>query len=51
MNLTTGELLFFGGLAGALIVLMISGAVIAVLSGSRKRLRKKLDEEYGAPMV
>jgi Na+-transporting methylmalonyl-CoA/oxaloacetate decarboxylase gamma subunit len=47
MNLTPGEMLFYGGIAGMAIVLITAIIVIAVLSGSRKRLRRKLNEEYG----
>ena len=47
MNLTPGEMLFYGGIAGMVITAIISVIVIAVLSGSRKRLRRKLNEEYG----
>lgn len=47
MNFTPGEMLFYGGIAGMVIVAIISVIVIIVLSGSRKRLRRKLNEEYG----
>jgi hypothetical protein len=47
MNFTPGEMLFYGGIAGMTIALVVAAVVIAVLSGSRKRLRKKLNEEYG----
>ena len=47
MGFTPGELLFYGGIAGMAVVLVVSLIVIAVLAGSRKRLRSKLNEEYG----
>lgn len=47
MNLTPGEMLFYGGIIGMAITLVIAIIVIVVLSGSRKRLRRKLNEEYG----
>ena len=47
MDFTPGEMLFYGGIAGMAIVVIISIIVIAVLAGSRKRLRRKLNEEYG----
>lgn len=47
MNFAPGEYLFYGGLAGVAIVAIISVIVIVVLSGSRKRLRRKLNDEYG----
>ena len=46
-NLTTGELFFYGGITCggmALLLLLITSIVFA---SSRKRLRKKLDKEYG----
>lgn len=46
-NFTPGELLFYGGIAGMAIVVLVAIIVIAVLSGERKRLRRKLNEEYG----
>ena len=47
MSFTPGEMLFYGGIAGMAIVAIVAIIVIAVLSGSRKRLRRKLNEEYG----
>lgn len=47
MNFTPGEMLFYGGITGMVIVAIISIVVIFVFSGSRKRLRRKLNEEYG----
>ncbi len=47
MALTPGEMLFYGGLAGMAITLVVALIVIIVMSGSRRRLRKKLKEEYG----
>ncbi|MDR3120352.1 MAG: hypothetical protein LBU58_03310 [Clostridiales bacterium] len=46
-NFTPGEMLFYGGIAGMAIVVAIAVVVIAVLAGSQRRLRKKLNEEYG----
>lgn len=47
MELTPGEMLFYGGIAGMAITLVVAIIVIIVMSGSRRRLRKKLKEEYG----
>ena len=47
MNLTPGELYFYGGIAGMAIVAVAAIIVAIVLAGSRKRLRRKLNEEYG----
>ncbi|MCD7804364.1 MAG: hypothetical protein LUH03_04320 [Oscillospiraceae bacterium] len=47
MSFTPGQLLFYGGLLGIAVTAIITIIVIIVLAGSRKRLRKKLNEEYG----
>jgi type II secretory pathway pseudopilin PulG len=47
MGFTPGEMLFYGGIVGMAIALVVAVAVVIVLSGSRKRLRRKLNEEYG----
>lgn len=47
MNLTPGEILFYGGIAGMAVVVIAAVIVIAVLGSSRKRLRRKMNEEYG----
>ena len=47
MGLTTGALLFYGGVAGLVVTLIAAVIVVIVQSGDRKRLRDKLDEEYG----
>ncbi len=46
-SFTPGELLFYGGIAGMAVTLIVAIIVIIVMSGSRKRLRRKLKEEYG----
>jgi hypothetical protein len=48
MNFTPGEMLFYGGIGGMAIVAVVTIVVVAVLAGSRKRLRRKINEEYGA---
>lgn len=47
MNLTPGEMLFYGGIAGMAVVTVVAIVVILIMAGSRKRLRRKLNEEYG----
>jgi len=47
MGLSPGEILFYVGVAGMATVLAVSVIVIIVLAGSRKRLRRKLNDEYG----
>ena len=55
MSFTPGEMLFYGGIAGMVIVAIVTIIVIVVLVGSRKRLRRKLNKEYGGnynvPMI
>jgi len=48
MNLTPGEMLFYGGIAGMVLVVVIAIVVIIIMSGSRKRLRQKFNDEYGS---
>jgi len=43
-------MLYYGGLAGMAIVALASIVVVIRLSGSRRRLRKELDEIYGTTM-
>jgi hypothetical protein len=47
MSLTPGEMLFYGGIIGMAAVISAALIITAVLAGSRKRLRKSLNEEYG----
>jgi hypothetical protein len=47
MDFTPGEMLFYGGIAGMAIVAVVAIVVILIMAGSRKRLRRKLNEEYG----
>ena len=48
MDFTPGEMFFYGGIAGMAVVVVVTIIVIAALAGSRKRLRRKLNEEYGS---
>ena len=47
MDFTPGEILFYGGIAGMISVVIAALISVAVLSRSRVRLRHKLREEYG----
>lgn len=47
IDFTPGEMLFYGGIAGMVLVAIITIIVLIVMSGSRKRLRRKLNDEYG----
>jgi hypothetical protein len=51
MSFTPGEMLFYGGIAGMVMVAVVGVIVIVVLSGSRKRLRRKLNDEYGVKPI
>lgn len=43
--MTTGQMLYYGGIIGAIIVVVISIAVIGYLANGRKKLRSKFDSE------
>lgn len=43
--MTTGQILFFGGIIGAAIVVIISIVIILYLANGRKKLRSKFDNE------
>lgn len=45
--MTTGHMLLYIGIGGMAAVAVAAVIVICVMTTSRKRLRKKLDEEYG----
>ena len=47
MDFTPGEMLFYSGLAGMALTVIAAIIVFALLAGSRRRLRRKLSEEYG----
>jgi len=47
MGFATGSLFFYGGIVGLAVALIAAIIIIIVQSGDRKRLREKLDEEYG----
>lgn len=51
INFTPGEMLFYGGIAGMVLTAIIAIIVLIVMSGSRKRLRRRLNEEYGRDML
>jgi len=42
-----GEILFYIGIGGMAATLIAAAVVTAVLAASRKRITKKLNEEYG----
>ena len=51
MNLSVSEWLLYGGIAAmaAVAVTVAAGIVVFVLTG--RKLKKKLEEEYGSPSV
>ena len=44
---TQGAMMFYGGIAGMGLVLIAAVVAALILSRSKARLTKKLDEEYG----
>ncbi|MCL2099769.1 MAG: hypothetical protein FWH24_04960 [Oscillospiraceae bacterium] len=48
MDFTVGEIYFYGGIAGMAVTLIGACVVIIIMSGSRKRLLRKFNMEYGA---
>ena len=50
MNWTTGSMMFYGGLAGAALVLIASAVAAAVLRSGRKKIVSKLNDEYGGKL-
>ena len=47
MEWSTGSVMFYGGAACACAALLALIVVLLVFRGSKKRLQRKLDEEYG----
>ena len=47
MEWTRGALMFYGGIAGALLTLLAAIIVLVILKRSRKRIILKLNDEYG----
>lgn len=45
LNLTSGEMLFYGGIIGMVIVTVVSIVFITILGNGKKRLRCKFDIE------
>ena len=47
MSFTPGEMLFYGGITGMAVTAVVSIITAIVFAGSRRRLRRKLNDEYG----
>ena len=47
MSITMGELLFYIGIGGMLATVAAAVIVTIVFAGAKKRVTKKLNEEYG----
>ena len=45
LNFTAGEMLFYGGIVGMAVVIVVSAVLICVLAKGKKRLRKKFEAE------
>ena len=50
MELTLGSMMFYGGIAGAGLTLVASVVAAAVLRSGRKKIVKKLNDEYGGKL-
>jgi uncharacterized membrane protein len=47
MNLTYGEMLFYGSVLGMAVILLAAVIVIPIFISGWKRLRRRHNEEYG----
>jgi len=47
MDWTTGTIMFYGGLAGAAATLIAAIVAAIVLAQGNKRIKRKLNSEYG----
>ena len=47
MSWTLGTMMFYGGLAGAVLILIASVVAALVLKAGRKKIIKRLNDEYG----
>lgn len=45
--MTMGKWLFYGGIAGMVLVFVTAVVILSVMARQRRRLRGKLDAEYG----
>jgi len=50
MDWTLGRMMFYGGMAGAALILLASVIAIAMLKAGRKKIVKKLNDEYGGSL-
>jgi cbb3-type cytochrome oxidase subunit 3 len=50
MNWTLGSMMFYGGIASAILIIVLSAIVAVVLRTGRKKIVKKLNEEYGSKL-
>lgn len=46
MKMTVGGLLFYGGISGLVISVVLLAAVLVYLKGMRKKMQSNLDENY-----
>lgn len=47
MDLSTGTIMFYGGLAGAAATIIAAIIAVIVLARGNKRIKRKLNQEYG----
>ena len=45
-NLTLGEAMFYSGIAGAVLILLIAAVATAALKNGKKRIVEALNKEY-----
>lgn len=45
--MTNGEMLFYGGILGMGVALLLAILLFVLLRHGRKKLQRKLDDEYG----
>ena len=50
MDWTLGSILFYGGIAGGLLTLLLSVVSILALKAGKKKIIKKLNGEYGGKL-
>ena len=49
-DITPGALLFYGGIIGIVIVVIISGLIVISLMGSKRKLKKIFKDEYSSEL-
>ena len=50
MDWTLGTMLFYGGLAGMAVTIVAAVIAVIILASGNKRIKSKLNQEYGEKM-